>query len=76
MTKLVFLQFFPTTGRDELYDDHDQLFNEGIDLDRASDFADEQDIEMSHRSMFSPTYEETRIDYYPLRRVRSFRRVS
>lgn len=56
-----FSQFFPTTGRDELEVDNDQLYHDGIELDRAMYYTGAQDISAQHRSLFSPNYEETRI---------------
>jgi hypothetical protein len=59
---LYFFQFFPTTGRDELYQDNDQLYHDGIDIDRASDWSKAQEIAIEHRSMFPPGYDETQIE--------------
>lgn len=56
-----FFQFFPTTGRDELYPDNDQLFHDGIEIDRASDWLKAQEIAIEHRSIFPPAYDETRM---------------
>lgn len=55
------MQFFPTTGRDEFDPDKDQLYHDGIELDRANDWSKAQEIAMSHRSIFSPNYDETKI---------------
>lgn len=60
------LQFFPTTGRDEIFEDKDQLYHDGIELDRAGDIYKSQDIAMAHKTFFAPTYEETEIAYSPL----------
>jgi hypothetical protein len=66
------LQFFPTTGRDEFYGDNDQLYHDGIELDRANDWQKTEDIAMAHRSIFSPGYDETRIKKnLPLKRLKT-----
>ncbi|CRK93233.1 CLUMA_CG006777, isoform A [Clunio marinus] len=60
-----FPTFFATTGRDEFFG-NDQLYHDGIDLDRA---ASEKSFDNSieQRSFFSPTYDETRIANVPSR---------
>lgn len=65
MTKSNF-QFFATTGRDEFYEDNDQLYHEGIDLDRTQTFSKNQEAALQHRSLFAPNYDETRILHSPL----------
>jgi hypothetical protein len=58
---ILIFQFFPTTGRDELYPDNDQLYHDGIEIDRASDWSKAQEIAIEHRSIFPPAYDETRM---------------
>lgn len=55
-------QFYPTTGRDELEDDKDQLYEEGIEIDRKADWSKaRQNIELKYQSIFAPGYDETEI---------------
>ena len=55
------MQFFPTTGRDEIYPDNDQLYHDGIEIDRGNGWSKTQEITIEHRSIFPPGYDETRI---------------
>lgn len=54
-----------------MYPDSDQLYHDGIELDRASNWLKAQDIEMAHRSIFPPNYDETRMEKsLPLKRLK------
>jgi hypothetical protein len=56
------LQFYPTTGRDELEEDKDQLYEEGIEIDRQEDWSKaRQNIELKYQSIFAPGYDETQV---------------
>lgn len=54
-------KFFQTTGRDEFPLGDDQLYHEGIDIDRA--FKSTRPVELSriHQDFFAPNYEETKV---------------
>lgn len=64
---LISIQFYPTTGRDEFTEDNDQLYHEGIDIERTSDWSEAQDISKQHRSIFSPNYDETNTKNWKLK---------
>lgn len=53
-------KFFQTTGRDELQESDDQLYHEGIDIDRGFNNLDAEGITKTHQAFFSPNYDETR----------------
>lgn len=58
-----FPKFFATTGRDEFSQENDQLFHDGIDIERARYYSTAQDVAISHRSWFAPNFEDTQIAY-------------
>lgn len=55
-----------------MYPDNDQLYHDGIELDRANEWSKSQDIAMAHRSIFTPNYDETRMKKgLPSKRLKS-----
>lgn len=49
-----------------MFEDNDQLYHDGIELDRAhGDFGKAHDLAIADRTFFSPTYEETKIANSP-----------